>query len=124
MKAAVIVILLMIFSMAWADEIRYDKGGRRDPFVPLRGFTGEDGTTGDKTLTLEGIVYDPKGSSYVVINGEVYREGEEVGGGNLIRILQDRVVLQRIGQETVIWLHEEILDRTLTSPDEPTNRLE
>lgn len=97
-----------IFSIAEADEIRYDSGGRRDPFLSV---TGPDSTggTGDG-LMVEGIVFDPGGSSYALINGQIYREGENLESAQLFRILSDRVILLENSEEVVIWLRQEVLD--------------
>lgn len=101
----------MIFSIAVAGEIGYDKGRRRDPFVPL---TGTFGYPGGRAFEpdgggVEGIVFDPKGGSYAVIGGEIYREGEEVHGAKLIKISSDRVILLEESEEIVIWLRQEML---------------
>ena len=98
--------------MAEAKEIRYDKGNRRDPFVPLIGphaFRGAAGV-GKEAFPLEGVVYDPKRGSYAVIGGEIYREGESINGAKLIKVFQDRVILLQESSEIVIWLREEIFE--------------
>lgn len=106
-----VVGLCLFFSVAVADEIRYDSNGRRDPFLPLVGpgalVSGLG--SGGKGLEVSGIVFDPKGASYALIGGEIYREGESLGGVKVIGILTDRVVFLQEGEEVVIWLREEIL---------------
>ncbi len=102
----------IIFSIAEAEEIRYDKGARRDPFVaPMDVEAMRAGSTGHDALSVEGIVFDPKGSSYAVIGGEIYREGESVQGSKILRILPDRVIFFQENEEIVIWLRQEIVNR-------------
>ena len=96
----------LFFSIADAEEIRYDKAHRRDPFIPLKGGI-EVGGAGE--WAIEGIVYDPKGGSYAVIHGEIYREGDEIEGSKVVRIFPDRVILLQESQEVVAWLREEVI---------------
>ena len=107
-----LVLFCFIFSLAEAREIRYDRGGRRDPFEPLIGphaFRGGGGI-GKEAFPLEGVVYDPNKGSYAVIGGEMYREGESVDGAELIKVFPDRAVLLQESNEIVIWLRDEILE--------------
>jgi len=104
--------IALIFSIALAEEFRYDKGARRDPFIS---FIGTDKSLEEgqaRTGGIEGIVFDPKGGSYVVIGGEIYREGESVGDEKILRIAGDRVVFVQDNEETVIWLREEIVQES------------
>lgn len=115
---ALIVFLLIacgtIFPIARADEIRYDKGARRDPFLSLVGPNSGQGQQGwgKGEAAIEGIVYDPKGGSYVIINGEIYREGDNANGANVVRVFPDRVILNQESEQLVMWLREEIYTRT------------
>ena len=105
---------LTIFSVAVADEIRYDTAGRRDPFVPLVGpnaFQANERVGADE-LVVEGVVYDPKGGSYAIVASEIFREGESVGGVKVVKILPDRVVFLQETKEIVVWLREEVVRRT------------
>lgn len=105
-----LISFLVIFSIAEAEEIRYDNRGRRDPFVPLTGLDAMRGEGQGDSLSVEGIIYDPQGISYAVIGGEAYKEGEEVEGVKLVRVLPDRVVFLQGSQEVVNWLREEIVE--------------
>lgn len=100
--------LWLFFSIAHAKEIRYDTAQRRDPFIPLRGV---EGGGGGGELPIEGIIFDPQKGSYVVVKGEIYREGEEVEGSTVIKILSDRVVFSQESKEVIVWLREEILKK-------------
>lgn len=102
---------MLFFSIAHAEEIRYDRANRRDPFQPLVGphaLRGEG--TGKDAFPVEGVVFDPPGGSYAVIGGEIYREGDTVKDAQLIKIMRDRVILNQHSEEIVIWLREEILE--------------
>ena len=104
--------LCFIFSLAEAQEIRYDRGNKRDPFQPLIGphaFRGGAGVS-KETFPLEGIVYDPQKGSYVLIGGSIYREGESIEGAKLIKVFPDRVILLQESDQIVVWLREEILE--------------
>lgn len=107
-----VLVSALIFSVAEAEEIHYDKGNQRDPFQPLIGpnaFRGV-GSLGKETFPVEGIIFDSKEGSYAILGGEIYREGETVNGVQLVKILPDRILLHRQSEELVIWLHEEILE--------------
>lgn len=108
-----------IFSIAEGKEIRYDKGKRRDPFQPILG--GETHFTGKEGLIIEGIVFDPRGSSYALIGGQIFREGESWENAKLIKIFPDRVILLQDNEEVVIWLREEVLQGKQNWEEEKTN---
>jgi len=114
-----LVLSCLIFSVAGAKEIRYDKGNRREPFDPLIGPHAFRGSFegGREAFPLQGIVYDPKEGSYVVIGGEIYREGESVNGARLIKVFPDRAILSQESNEIVIWLREEILEPGQKKPE-------
>ncbi len=104
---------IMIFSLAHADEIRYDRANKRDPFAPLVGPRASHiagGIVGKESFHLEGVVFDPKKGSYAIIDGAIYREGESIDGAKLVNILPDRVVILQESSEVVVWLREEILE--------------
>ena len=107
-----ILFLGLIFSVADADDLRYDKGQRRDPFQPLIGphayRMGREMTK--DAFPIVGIVYDPKKGSYAIVGGEIYREGQNLDGAKLIKILGDRLILQQESKEVIVWLREEILE--------------
>ena len=93
-----------------AEDIRYDKGDRRDPLMPLVGPNGVVLTDKfDSTdLKVEGIIYDPNSESLVLINGEFYKEGDHVNGANVITIFPDRVILEQSDEKKTIWIREEV----------------
>ena len=110
--------MLAIFSLALAEEMSYDTASQRDPFVPLIGPGAMRSDAGRDAFAVEGIIFDPNGGSYAVIAGEIYREGEEISGSKVVKIMPDRVVFLQKKKELVIWLREEIVRREDAKSDE------
>jgi hypothetical protein len=106
------LLISLFFSSVLSADVRYDKGDRRDPFIPLVGPEGiVDARKFDTSdINIEGIIHDPHGESLVLINGEFYKEGDNVKGANVISIFQDRVILGQSDEQKVIWIREEILN--------------
>jgi len=105
----IIYFLLVINLKAIADSFRYDSKGKRDPFVPLIYGGGAHvsdvySITGIKDIRLEGIVWDEKGDSIAIINGEIVKPGQEFGAIKLLRIEKDGVVFDVNGEELKIDL--------------------
>ena len=101
-----------------ADEapavFKYDPHGRRDPFVPLvrdGRFVGVEVSTfsggGAASLFLGGILWDPRGDSLALLNGEEVRVGDMVGGYAVTEIRRDAVILMRDGKPLVLQLSDE-----------------
>ncbi|GEM_PF-1225135 len=82
----------------------YSSAGRRDPFVPLVGVSSErsgEGVWGILTIddvVFQGVTVEPDGARSVIINGEVLREGDEVGRLT-VESIGDNVVKIKIGDE-------------------------
>lgn len=102
---------LLLSPIGRAEEIRYDTGSRRDPFFPLVDADGviRKGISASGLL-VEGIIFDPIEGSMALINGELYKEGDHVGGANVIRIFHDRVIFSQDDEEKTIWIREEIVE--------------
>ena len=118
--------LLLNFKLFAAEDIRYETGGRRDPFIPLVGPGGVITQTFDPAnLRVEGIVFDPNGGSLVLINGEFYKQGETLQDVTVKSIFKDRVILVKDDEEKELWLQEEVVDESKvkiaggTLPKEP-----
>ncbi len=81
-------------SRAFSEEPAYDPHGRRDPLIPLvtltaKASTGLAAVESIEDVTIEGVVYDPKAGSVVVVNGSVMKEGEESGNIKVLQIMSD-----------------------------------
>lgn len=96
-----------------ADEkFKYDSKDKRDPFIPLIGPAGEYltpsiGLKSIGDMRLEGIVWDPQGESYAIINGEIVKEGDYLGGVLVSKINSKEVRILLEGQEFALLLIEE-----------------
>ena len=94
------------------NEFVYDDHGKRDPFIPLVTADGrlvklEDETSKTTALAIEGIMYDKHGISYALVNGEVVKIGDTIGGYQILRIEKNKVVFIKEGEMTEIELKKE-----------------
>ena len=87
-------IIFSEIDLTAGEVVGYNSHGRRDPFVPLvtqtaRAVAGLAGVETAEEVKIEGVVYDPKRGSVVVINGSVMKEGEESGNVKVLQIKSD-----------------------------------
>jgi type II secretory pathway component PulC len=90
-----------------AEDVIYDAGKRRDPFVPLSGEESVLVTASSSGVKLEGIIYDPNGRSMAILSGKTYMTGEAVGDASVVKIRRDHVVISVGGEEQILWIREE-----------------
>lgn len=102
-----VVLLTMAAGLLSAEEIVYDSGKRRDPFVPLVGDMGSLEAGSSSGFKLEGIIYDPGGRSLVILNGNSYQVGDVAGDVTVTKIGKDHVVILVDGEEKTLWMREE-----------------
>lgn len=93
-------------------EFIYDTHEKRNPFLALVSAEGrilapQASKKRNGEIYVEGIVYDPRGASYAVINGEVVKAGETAGDYQLIRIEPQKIILIKEGKESEIELKKE-----------------
>lgn len=104
-----VILSPLFFSTAFADQVIYERGDRRDPFIPL---IGPNGVLTQKTktsdLNVEGIIYDPSRGSMVLVGDELYKQGDQIGEATVITIFKDRVIFKQNDEEKTIWIREEI----------------
>lgn len=105
-----LALIFVVEGFAQTENYAYKNEGRRDPFVPLISSSGylinlepEDKTA----LRLEGIMFDPKGDSMAIINGELVRVGESIGDAFVSTIETDRVIVIKDNQNIEIPLRKE-----------------
>jgi hypothetical protein len=84
-------------------EFVYSAQGKRNPFIPLVTADGrllklENETGQTPGLSLEGIVYDPYGMSYALVNGEPVRVGDMAGEYQVLKIEKTKVIFIKEGQ--------------------------
>ena len=94
-----------------AEEGLYNPRGKRDPFVSLvttttRVSSGLVSVESIEELSMEGIVYDPKGS-VVIVNGTMLKEGEELGAVKVIKISPAGALFLINGVESFKSLYED-----------------
>ena len=90
----------------------YDTKEKRDPFVALvtkEGRIIEPPARKRKTdeIYLEGIIYDPKGGSYAVIDGEIWKAGDSIGAATIIRIEPQKIIFLKSDKEFEVELKKE-----------------
>ena len=105
------------FSLAFAEEFRYDSNGRRDPFISSAD-AGAQMASGE--LKLEGIVVDKKGGSYAIVNSQIVRERDSLEGFLLKKVESNRVIFEKEGEDFEIILRqdEDLLKQYAGTPQE------
>lgn len=107
------LIAILLAGHLFAEEVfKYDSEGQRDPFVPLvskGGMYVSDayGISSIKDVRLEGIVWDEPGGSIAIINGEIVKEGQEIGVLKVLKIERDAVVFDADGEVVKVELVNE-----------------
>ncbi|PIQ87246.1 MAG: hypothetical protein COV74_01620 [Candidatus Omnitrophica bacterium CG11_big_fil_rev_8_21_14_0_20_45_26] len=76
-----------LFSLAFADDFRYDSHGKRDPFMEpsMRTAVVKQETGSITNLRLEGVVIDPGGRSVAIVNGEMVGAGDQIGNQIVVK---------------------------------------
>lgn len=104
---ALFCILLFNYSFS-QEEFTYDAKGKRDPFMPLvtpdGRFISFDKQKARSDLLVEGIIYDKKGESYAIVNGEVVKAGNDVGDFKVLGIEDNKVTFIKEGKTKEINL--------------------
>lgn len=96
------------FSLAFAEEFRYDSHGKRDPFVsPAEVLSVGGRQISHGELRLEGVIVDQRGGSYAIVNGEIVRESELFQGFLLKKIEPNRVSFEKEGEKFDVILRQE-----------------
>lgn len=83
-------------------EIDYAHQGKRDPFIPLIGknvqIKNVDFFKTVDEARIEGILIDPKEGSVVIVNDQVLKLGDFIGGFRIDKIEANVVVFSRDGE--------------------------
>ena len=95
---------IVFFAPAKDYKYPYSALKERDPFRPLVNERGdilirEKKGIGD--FALQGIMYSPRGSQ-VIINNEVFQEGDTVAGYKIKKIDAYKVIFEKNGEEFVL----------------------
>jgi hypothetical protein len=111
-----ILILLFIFSFlipnsSAQDKITYDDKGKRDPFISLVTPDGRiinfEPQGAESKIILGGIIYDPAGNSYAIINNEVVGVNDFILGHVVAKIEPNRVILLENNQAVEYKLNKD-----------------
>ncbi|MEW6009163.1 MAG: hypothetical protein AB1629_05985 [Candidatus Omnitrophota bacterium] len=98
-------IFPIFFAFAQETNFIYTIKNNRDPFMPLVSPDGYiinlEPQSEISDINLEGIIFDPKGTSFAVINGNVIAENETVGKFKIVGVKKDKIILQN-GKKTYI----------------------
>ena len=106
------MILLSSFALA-GEQKMYDAHGKRDPFIPLVTATMKSsssnllGIDNFDDLAVEGVVYDPKHGSVVIVNGTILKEGEEFGNVKVTKVKENGVQFMINGTEGFKEIYQE-----------------
>jgi len=88
----------------------YDSKGRRDPFLSLvspEGYLINVEPFSDASeVNLEGIIYDPSGKSFAIINTQVVKNGDKIGLFEVLKIEENKVILLKDAERFEIELKE------------------
>ena len=108
----VLAFCLLLFKCCDAQEdFVYDSQGKRNPFIPLITSGGKllklDADKSENNLLLEGIIYDQKGISYAIVNGEVIKTGDSILGYQVLKIENNKVLFIKEGEPLEIELEKE-----------------
>lgn len=94
---ATFIAALILCAVEAGAGYKYESHGRRDPFIPLVGFSekgtkeGLKGVYTVEDLKLQGITTSGDGSKRVILNGEIMKEGDKI----------ERVTVISVGKNTV-----------------------
>ena len=105
-RLLILCLILSHFSVAFAQEFRYDSHGQRDPFLPPAQGTVETIKTREE-IHLEGIVFDPNQGSVAIVNGQMIKEGDSVAGLLLVKLEENKAVFERDGEAFEIVLNKD-----------------
>lgn len=93
------------------DDYKYEASGQRNPFVPVITADGRiiqlESEGRKEDVALEGIIYDKKGLSYAIVNGQVIKVGDTLGDSRVLKIEKNKVVFIKDGQITEVVLKED-----------------
>jgi hypothetical protein len=88
----------------------YDAHGMKDPFLPLVTAGGAiityDTDFAVSEMVLEGVISDG-GGRIAIINGNIIEQGKMIGLYTVQNIEQDRVILLKDGETSVLQLKKE-----------------
>ena len=108
-------ILIMLFAAApvTAQEsaFTYDDHGKRDPFWPLVGESGNiisyETDFAITDLVLEGIMAGTEGSHIAIINGRIVKTGDVLGNFTILDVQPESVIIKKENLKFELKLEKE-----------------
>mgnify|MGYP001602252504 CR=1 FL=1 len=105
-------IFCALCNIAFAQEgFIYDPKGKRNPFIALVTQDGRlmklDKEEAKGDLSIEGIIYDKYGRSLAIVNGSVSGVGDAVGGYQVLKVEENKVIFIKEGQFVEVGLKKE-----------------
>ena len=97
--------------LANAATFTYDDGGKRDPFWPLVGESGNiisyetDFSISD--LSLEGIMAGAEGKHVAIMNGRIVRPGDVLGNFTILDVQPESVFIKQDNLKFELKLEKE-----------------
>ena len=118
MKQGILLFLVMVsivcalLGVAGAQDKTYSftAQGKRDPFIPLvsaAGYLINLEEEEESALRLEGIMYDPRGDSMAIINGDLLKVGERIADAVVSKIEPNKVIIIKDNQRLELELRRE-----------------
>ena len=112
LAACSLLVFVFVFiaqhSYSAEKTFEYNNRDKRDPFIPLIGegvrLLIPQEIKSIEEITLEGIIFDQQQGSLVIINGEVFKQGELIAGFMLKEIKQDLIILTRDNKNYIVNL--------------------
>ena len=99
------------FGFAENQQFVYDDQGRRDPFWKLVSPSGSilnyETDILISEMTLEGIIFDPAGKSFAIINSNVVKPNDSIGFYLVSAIGPKKVTLMKGQEKFVLELKKE-----------------
>ena len=110
-----IAILLLFLVFSDSAEVaqnvlllRYESKDKKDPFIPVVTNDGQllmkiQSEEKDIDLNLEGIIYESKGQSMAIINGEILKVDDSIGNVKIVEIRKDSIVYSKDGEIVTLF---------------------
>ena len=99
--------MIFDFSLVNGEEFRYDSHDRKDPFVSPAQATVVTDQISRGELQLEGVIVDPKGVSYAIVNGQIVQQGETFEGFLLKKVEPNQALFEKAGEYFEIVLRQD-----------------
>jgi hypothetical protein len=110
---AAAIVMFFVFCAAYAQEqqFTYDSKGKRNPFIPLLTSDGRllklDKEEAKGDLQVEGVIFDKRGRSYTIVNGQVVGIGDSIAGYEVLKIENNKVLFIKESKITEIEIRKE-----------------